>query len=151
WLMQDRNSTLGGTICLGGTNSTGWSAPLSASGSLAVSANDLTLTASFLPQNSFGFYLNSRGPGFFQPAGSQGLVCINGGGIGRFVRPGEIQDSGAQGFTELDIDLSDLPRPTGATSAVAGERYAFQYWYRDTSSTGQPVSNFSAAVLVWLE
>jgi hypothetical protein len=140
------DTPLGASMCDASINSTGWWPNLEASGSDNVADNDFTLSADGLPNQSFGFYLNSTGFGQFSPPGSAGQVCIGSGGIGRFVRPGEIQSSGTTGYTELSVDLTDLPRPNGTATVMAGEGWAFQYWYRDLGS-----SNFTNAVMVWFE
>ena len=76
---------------------------LAASGSALVSQNDVTLVASALPQNSFGFFLASRTAGFVaNPGGSQGNLCL-GGSIGRYVGPGQIQNSGGTGAFSLAL------------------------------------------------
>ena len=149
-ITKARTQTLGGTICKGFGNSTGWWANLRATGSTNLSTNNFALNVGFLPQDSFGHFINSRGEGYFTPPGSVGQLCINQGGIGRFIRPGEILNSGTGGGVSLPIDLTSIPRPTGTVAIQPGEGYAFQYWYRDTSN-GQAVSNFSNAVIVWFD
>ena len=77
------------------------------------------------------------------PAGSAGNLCLQ-GSIGRFNRAGEIGNSGLAGVLELYVDSSDLPSPSGAVSAVSGETWYFQTWFRDVG----PTSNFSNGVQV---
>jgi hypothetical protein len=123
-------------------NSTGVAGELGATGSASVAANDVTLRATSLPPSSFGFFLTSRTAGFVAgPGGSQGNLCLS-GSIGRFVGPGQIQNSGASGTFSLAIDLTSLPQPAGAVAAVAGETWRFQAWHRDAVS-GVPTSNFT--------
>ncbi len=135
---------LGGTLCEGSVNITGWWSDLNVSGSDRISDNDVTLTAGSIPNNTFGYFLNGRSPGVVTPPGANGDVCIAGDGVGRFNRPGEILNSGSNGSLALTIDLTDIPRASGAVSANAGEAWMFQCWYRDGFS-----SNFSDAVVVW--
>lgn len=152
-ILMDRNSTqLGGTLCNGNLNSTGWYSTFSVLGSAAVADDDVRLEAYGLPQNAFGMFLNSRGQGYWTPPASQGTLCIDDGAIGRFNRAGEIQQtSPVQPFLSLTLDLDDIPTPMGATHIAAGERWAFQCWYRDVTSSGAATSNFSGAVVVWFE
>lgn len=152
-LQQRFDGGLGGAICANGTNSLSEQAELFVSGSAVVADNDLRLSVGQLPAQSFGFFLNSRGAGNVFPPGSQGFVCINFGGVGRFNRPGEILFSGPSPFgsVHLDVDLTDVPRPFNIAAIQPGERWAFQYWYRDLTSGGAPTSNFSTAQMVWFE
>ncbi len=123
-------------------NSTGASGAMSAIGSTAVASNDLTLVASDIPANSFGFFVTSQMQGFVMNAGgSQGNLCL-GGAIGRYVGPGQIQNSGPGGEIELLINLSMHPTPTGLVQVQPGETWNFQAWFRD-SVGGTATSNFT--------
>lgn len=125
-------------------NSTGLSARVGHSGSLEVAANDFTLSAHRLPPGSFGFFLCSQQ--FASPiplAMSQGELCL-GGRIGRLIGPGQVVTIPAQGFLQLDVDLSALPRPTGPVAVMPGDWWCFQFWYRDNNPG--PTSNLSSAV-----
>ena len=51
-------------------------------------------------------------------------------------------NSGASGEFSLQIDLGNMPQPTGAVAAAAGETWNFQTWYRDLVG-GMPTSNFT--------
>ena len=75
------------------------------------------------------------------PAGSAGNLCLA-GSIGRYVGPGQIQNSGAAGAISLGINLSQHPTPTGFVQVAAGQTWNFQAWFRD-SSIGMTTSNFS--------
>ncbi|MGK0218314.1 MAG: V8-like Glu-specific endopeptidase, partial [Planctomycetota bacterium] len=69
------------------TNSTGMPGAIAASGSVQAATNDVTLVASDLPSNQFGFFLNSMMQGFAaNPGGSQGNLCLA-GSIGRYNMP----------------------------------------------------------------
>ncbi|MGD2017245.1 MAG: hypothetical protein PVJ89_03965 [Planctomycetota bacterium] len=132
----------GTNYCAANNNSTGSPASMSASGSNSVSANDLVLEANDLPINSFGFFLTSQTQGFVaNPGGSEGNLCL-GGAIGRYVGPGQIQNSGATGMISLAIDNTQVPQPTGFAAVAAGDTWNFQLWHRD-SSGGSPTSNFT--------
>ncbi|MEZ6016214.1 MAG: LamG-like jellyroll fold domain-containing protein [Planctomycetota bacterium] len=128
-------------------NSTGASASISASGSALVSNNDVTLMATGLPTNSFGFFITSMTQGLVpQAGGSQGVLCL-GGNIGRFVGAGQIQNSGMTGEIMLALDLTQQPTPTGIVSVMAGETWNFQGWYRDAIG-GNGTSNFTDGLQV---
>ncbi len=123
-------------------NSTGQSAVISAFGSTIASKNFVTLTASQLPQNVFGYFLNSDVQDFKPlPGGSQGNLCL-GGGIGRHAK--QIANSGAAGELIIDVDLTALPRPGGTHSVVGGETWTFQCWFRDKNPGS--TSNFTDGI-----
>ena len=128
-------------------NSTGVPGRILASGSAVASNNDVTLEAIDLPAMSFGFFLTSQTQNFVaNPGGSQGNLCL-GGGIGRYVGPGQILNSGATGTIALALDLTQTPTPTGLVTVQAGETWNFQAWHRD-SVGGSATSNFTNAVSV---
>lgn len=130
-------------------NSTGETGSLIATGTLQVSANDLTLVAGLLPANAFGFFLTSRVSGStVNPGGAQGTLCLA-GNIGRYVGSGQIQNSGAAGTISLQLDLTSMPSPTGFVAALSGESWYFQAWHRDVNPT--LTSNFTDAVSVTLQ
>ncbi|QDV05238.1 hypothetical protein Poly30_07340 [Planctomycetes bacterium Poly30] len=123
-------------------NSTGASGMMSADGSSLVSDNDVTLIADSLPNFSFGFFITSRTQGFIaNPGGSSGNLCLS-GAIGRYVGPGQIQNSGANGSISLAIDLTRQPTPNGLISVLPGDSWSFQLWHRD-SVGGSTTSNFT--------
>ncbi len=125
-------------------NSTGQSAVISATGSTVVAANTLTLTASQLPLNQFGYFLNSDTQGFIpNPGGSQGNLCL-GGGIGRHTK--QLGNSGTTGVLSIAVDLANLPRPSGAYQVLAGETWHFQCWFRDKNPSA--TSNFTDAITI---
>jgi hypothetical protein len=133
---------LGGAYCMANPNSTGVVGVLTASGSASVASNDVTLMAEDLPLSAFGYFLASQLQAFTpNPAGSQGNLCL-GGSIGRYVGPGQIQNSGATGAISLVLDLTQTPQPTGIVAVVAGETWNFQAWHRD-SVAGNATSNFT--------
>ncbi|MEM6570435.1 MAG: hypothetical protein AAF957_18635 [Planctomycetota bacterium] len=135
-------ATLGTNYCGSNVNSTGQRARISAVGSALVANNDVTLEATDLPLNATGFFITSQTQGFVpNPAGSQGILCVI-GMVGRYVGPGQIQNSGGSGSISLSIDLMQHPTPTGFVSVMPGQTWNFQSWYRD-SLMGSATSNFS--------
>jgi hypothetical protein len=135
---------LGARGCVGQPNSTGAAARTRAVGSDLGSDNALTVFTGDLPPSSFGYYLCSQTQDFVAGAGgSQGDLCL-GGAIGRLNRPGEVQVSTAAGRFHLRLDLTSLPSPTGSVSAMTGETWHFQAWYRDANPSA--TSNFSSSV-----
>ena len=137
-------ATLGGpgtTFCSAVANSTGLAARISSSGSAMAVANDITLRADRLPTNQFAYFLTSMDQGFIpMPGGSQGNLCLT-GGIGRYVGPGQIQNTGSSGLVSLPIDLLNIPTPTGFVPVTAGQTWNFQLWYRDVNPS--TTSNFT--------
>ncbi len=135
--------TLGTNYCSPGVpNSTGNSGEITATGSAVALDNNVTLTASNLPNNAFGYFLTSRTQGVVpQPGGSLGVLCL-GGNIGRYVGPGQIQNTGLVGSFSLVLDLTQTPTPQGFVSIVAGETWNFTTWHRD-SVGGAAASNFT--------
>lgn len=145
--------TIGTIYCTSNPNSTGSNTSMTLLGSASAAANDLTLAAGNLPNNTFGFFLYSPTQGSVpNPGGSQGDLCL-GGAIGRFVGAGQVKSSGAG--TEITLsttagewDLSALPGPTGSSAAVAGNTANFQAWHRDANPT--VTSNFSDGItIIW--
>ena len=110
-----------------------------ASGSFEVAHEALALTAFQLPP-TFGYFLagQTQATPPVVPPGSQGFICL-GGDIGRFNQPGNI----GQGPTfSIQVDLTNVPQPTGPVAVQPGETWNFQAWYRDIGGT----NNFTDAV-----
>ncbi len=141
-------ATLGTRYCTPAVpNSTGNSTRITATGSNIVALNDVTLATSDMPNNAFGFFLTSLTQGMVaQPGGSLGVLCLS-GAIGRYVGPGQIQNSGGAGGFQYMIDLNVHPTPTGIVQVQAGQTWNFQCWHRDTVG-GAAVSNFSDAISI---
>lgn len=127
-------------------NSTGEVGEMSAFGSALPGAADLTLTATGLPLQTFGLFLDSQTADAVFAMNSVGVLCL-GGAIGRFTGPGQVASSGATGSITIDAMPAALPTPQGPTAALAGETWHFQAWHRDIVS-GQATSNFTQAVSV---
>ena len=131
----------------GVNNSTGLSGRMRADGSATVTDQDVTISALDLPTSSFGFFITSQQAGFtFPVSNSEGALCVT-GSIGRYVGPGQIQNSGTAGEFSLALDLNAVPSPTGFLSVAPGDTWHFQAWHRDALG-GQTTSNFTDAVAV---
>ncbi|MEZ6014634.1 MAG: nidogen-like domain-containing protein [Planctomycetota bacterium] len=129
-----------------GVNSTGRPATMWATGSTTLSANLLTLYAADLPAQSFGYFIAGTGASVASmPGGIVGDLCLAGAVIGRFAQTP--LNTGGGSTVSMGIDLTALPRPVGgAISALVGEAWGFQYFYRDGAA-----AHFSNAVRVtWL-
>ncbi|MEZ6015964.1 MAG: hypothetical protein R3F49_12670 [Planctomycetota bacterium] len=145
WFIATLDTNLGTSYCTPAVaNSTGSPATISAGGSAFVADNNFSLTASGLPTNSFGYFLNSlttiNTP---MAGGSQGTLCL-GGTVGRHNT--QVQNSGLTGSISIAVDLTNLPQPSGGVAVMAGETWNFQAWYRDANPT--VTSNFTDAVAV---
>ncbi|MEM6673033.1 MAG: IgGFc-binding protein [Planctomycetota bacterium] len=143
-------SSLGSEVCVPVPNSTGLGALTRAQGSLSVAVNGFVLRTRNLPNNSMGYYVNSREANtVLNPGGSMGNLCIASLGMGRHNATPLM--SGTDGSVELALDFTAVPfQPSGPLAPAAGERWFWQYWYRDTIN-GMPTSNFCNAVDVVLE
>ncbi len=131
-------------------NSTGVGAEMIASGSTSVADNLLTLGCVSMPRLSFSFFITSLTQGFVaNPNGSQGNLCVS-GAIGRFVGPGQIQQSNQAGEISLLIDLTQHPTPTGLVFVQAGQSWNYQAWYRDAVG-GVATSNFSDGLRIMFQ
>ena len=130
-------------------NSTGMPGVISATGSVIASDNDVTLNASGLPTNQFGFFLNSMSQGFVpNPGLSQGNLCLS-GAIGRYNSMAQLFNSGSTGTGDLSLDLTNTPTPAGPTAISMGQTWNFQSWYRDLNP--MPTSNFTDAVSITIQ
>jgi hypothetical protein len=128
-------------------NSTGASTTITATGSVVAANNDVTLTCSDMPNNAFAFFLTSATQGLIMnPGGSQGNLCLS-GSIGRYVGPGQIQNSGASGSIQYALNLTQHPTPAGFVQVTAGQTWNFTCWHRDVVG-GVPTSNFADAVSI---
>ncbi|MEM6568677.1 MAG: hypothetical protein AAF957_09725 [Planctomycetota bacterium] len=134
--------------CAAEPNSTGMTGRLDAAGSRFLFVNDLSIVASQLPQDSFG-YLNVSDSSTFvaMPGGSSGNLCI-GPTVGRFV--GQVQSSGSAGEITTTVDLLSIPQPTGFVASDPGDTWYYQLWHRDASPAGA-TSNFTEALSVTVQ
>lgn len=154
WILTfERLGDIGQVFCEpAALNSIGSPGTLSAIGSTSVPVGRLTLRAQDLPVNTFGFFLASRTQGNATAIpGSLGLLCLD-GAIGRFVRAGEIRNSGPFGAFELATDIGALPDPVlGSVAVQAGETWHFQAWHRDVNAMGGASSNLTAGLQVMFD
>ena len=132
----DPPSTIGSIICTTTPNSSGNLATLTATGSNAVAANDLTLNASGLPPQQFGIFVTSQTVAM-SPTGN---LCL-GGMIGRFTQPSQVLMSGPNGEFALSLDLGAFPQGAGFVPVAAGETWNFQAWHRDVVAPGSGFSD----------
>lgn len=121
-------------------NSTGVPGTLDAEGSDAIANDDLTLIASDLPPNEFGYFLASLDRGFVsKPGGSEGNLCLA-GDIARFTA--HVGNTGANGVLSAQPSLVGFP--TNPPQDVStGQSWNFQTWHRDGNA-----SNFTDAVTI---
>ncbi len=129
-------------------NSTGVSASIHALGSLSIAADELRLEAYALPSGAAAMFLASQTMDLVPaPGGSAGTLCL-GGSIGRY--SSSIQFASTGGLACIPLDPGAIAHPSGSVPAMAGERWNYQAWYRDTLG-GTATSNFTdGATLVWL-
>ncbi len=135
----------GVTPCMSQVNSTGLVAALSAFGSTAASANDLTLVAHNLPDGFLSFIIASRAQGFVpMPGQSQGNLCLG----GSIARVWTTLDQTAAGQRIIPMDLTAIPEaPSYHVAVMPGETWHFQLWHRDQATAGF-LSNFSDSLAV---
>ena len=139
------SSDIGVLHCVNQPNSTGQRGLLRATGSVLVVDNDVTLHAEQLPNQVFGFFITSLN-GTPPPAPTGPMICMS-GAVGRYIGPGQVQNTGILGGFSLALDLTQIPTPTGFVSALSGETRYFQCWHRDIVQ-GQPRSNFTDALAI---
>ena len=142
-MLVEAKPVLGAPYCSAEPNSTGAAAATCVYGSDVVLDNNVRLSCTSMPANTFGYFLGSRTQGdVLFPGGSEGRLCL-GGSIARFVSLA--QNSGVGGLMDVGIDLSNIPT-TPPTAALPGETWNFQAWFRDFGIP--PTSNFSLPVSV---
>ncbi|MCB9908625.1 MAG: S8 family serine peptidase, partial [Planctomycetes bacterium] len=126
-------------------NSLSLSSTLTATGSDRVAVNSLTLHATNMPFNQFGYFITgaSQGPAIVPP-GSQGNFCL-GGALGRYNLASQIFYTGASGNFDLTIDLNSMPT-TPVQAVLAGQTWQFQAWHRDQNPSN--TSNFTNGLSV---
>lgn len=135
---------IGATTCAANANSTGQPATLVARGSEIQSDDRVTLHVTGVPSGSLGYILTSKTPGMTMlGAGSQGVLCL-GGNVLRF-SASVIDDRGTD-VVSFHPRLNMFPQ---GTTALAGETWIFQHWFRDANPG--PTSNTSSAVGVMLQ
>ncbi len=141
FLVEYSGGDIGSNFCVAAPNSTGAVGAMSSQGSLEVATNLFQLTASSLPQHSFGVFLASQSPGFTAaPGGSQGNLCLS-TNHGRFSQ--QVMASGHFGTFTILTDTTGFPTTAGGSVAVApGETWYFQAWHRELVG-GTATTNFT--------
>ncbi len=138
---------IGTMTCIGGLNASGQHGAIDAFGSKRVNDNSVVLVASQLPTHQFGIFLVARNVGpVLSPNGI--LLCLP-FGISRFVGPGQVLSSGANGQFSLALDLTAIPSGSGFASVRPGQSWSFQGWHRDPAGINS--SNFTDATTVAFE
>lgn len=148
WLRNRREDLTAVRYCSPAVpNFTGQSARMNAFSVPGNFSQSYVLEAGSLPPNSMTLFLTSKTQGF-QPVvpGSIGTLCL-GSSIGRFVGPGQVQTSSADGVARMESLFTMIPQPGGFESATTGSLWFYQAWYRDNQG-GAAVSNFSDAIAV---
>ncbi len=139
----DDDTQIGSSYCGPAVqNSSGQSAVIAAYGSDFVVDNDVTLEATQLATNEFGYFVNSQTQDFVVgPGGSQGNLCL-GGTTGRHIS--SLGSTGAAGELSTVLDLTQLPTAGGPYAVQPGETWNFQCWFRDHNPGS--TSNFTDGV-----
>ncbi|MDF1838828.1 MAG: FG-GAP repeat protein, partial [Planctomycetota bacterium] len=130
-------------------NSTGFGGVILASGSVRVGDNRFYLGAAQIPVDSFGYFLCSLSRDYVPGAmGSEGTMCVGGANLvaRKVFTIGQAPD---YGFIASQIDLTQIPLPSGPVQVAPGETWHFQCWYRDRNPG--PTSNFTSALSVSFE
>ena len=135
-----KEASIGTEYCPQPLNSTGGVSTLSASGSDVAGADCITLTATNLPADSFGYFICGQTQAMLPAFG--GFVCIS-GDVGRGVGGG-ILNSGSAGSMQVTTTLN-LPTSSGAVQVMAGDTWNFQAINRDTIG-GTATATFTNAV-----
>jgi hypothetical protein len=127
-------------------NSTGLPGAMSATGSDLASDNDLTLTASDLPDGQFAYFMGSLGQTFVPNAGgSQGNLCVANPAARWHLLVGQV----ANGVYSARIDTASVPLPPGFAHVIAaGESWNFQCWHRDVVGGVGTTSNYTNALQI---
>lgn len=154
-LVNDRNSNtierflnrplIGSTLCSALPNSATSGALLTARGSEDVGDNWVMLELGAAPPHQFTLLITSQTTGNTTPAGSMGVMCL-GGPYGRYLGPGEVSTTDANGQRRFSLDLTNTPTMTVPTQVLSGETWHWQAWFRDRNPG--PTSNFSDAVSI---
>ncbi|MEZ6015610.1 MAG: hypothetical protein R3F49_10880 [Planctomycetota bacterium] len=130
-----------GSPAQGCGNASGTGARLTACGSTRVSADDLRLSASNLPANTWGTPFMGRA-GAAQPLGN-GQLCLS-GALLRYA-------PGVAAGTELAVQAlaahSAAHHPS-SSALRAGQTWSFQIWYRDVGGPCGSSSNLTNAVTI---
>ena len=143
-VLADLNCRPPQPYCPGAPNSVGSGAIFVAEGQPSVALGDFELYASGLPTNHPGLFFYGGGTGMI-PFGS-GTLCVTSGGSGLY-RLNRLVMTDANGEARRRIDFDARPTGEGPGTLVPGDRWHFQFMYRDRVN-GVPTSNLSNALTV---
>jgi len=139
--------TLGESYCAPPPNSTGNVGTITGSGSNLLMDNDVTLVASDLPLDAFGYFIVSQDrPAVIPPTGVPLCVGNAGSGIGRYLA--QVASTGTTGELTVLVDVTAVPQPNGLVAIQPGETWYFQCWHRDTSPGGSATSTLTSGYSV---
>jgi|GEM_PF-537313 len=128
-VLSSQEAGPGARYCNSGPNSTGAPCTMSATGTTSISASDLTLVASNVPDPTSGlFFFGANAVSV--PLGN-GLRCV-GGVAGRF----PVIAPATGGVQSQAMALPNLPNNT---LVQPGDTLHFQFWFRDTRAGGAQV------------
>ncbi len=144
-ILQSTEPTFGVEFCgQPDENSTGSVASITATGSRIAEERNLVLTSADVPPQTFGYFF--AGTSIVPILFNGGRICV-GGNIGRYVGPGQILNSGPMGVLSLNAPTDPIPGNPGAT-AVAGDTFYFQAWFRDVDAAAGVISRVSRALAI---
>jgi len=110
--------------CTSSTNSVGARATIGSTGSVSVSTADFELTVVGCPPNKSGIFY--YGPNAVDLPFGEGRRCV-GGGVWRL--PLVVTDGAGSAIHPLDF--GSPPVASGSGQIAPGDRWRFQFWYRD--------------------
>ena len=130
------------SYCTAAPNSVGPGALLTSTGTTSISANDFVLQVTGAPPDQFSLFF--YGLAQTQVPFYDGWQCVAGGGSGLFrIVPAQLIDSSGNLSRWVDYDAPPMNAGTGALEA--GDRWNFQFWYRDPGGPGGTGGNTSDA------
>ncbi|MFT4541144.1 MAG: hypothetical protein ACI841_001522 [Planctomycetota bacterium] len=119
---------IGVNYCAANPNSTGGAATISASGSKSIAANNLSLSASPVPNQPGLFFY---GAAQTQLVFGNGYLCVGAGATGIARLPVVNGTSNAMSHT-----LDNTSPPTALTQVLPGSTWHFSCWFRDPAGLG---------------
>lgn len=142
-------AAVGQSVCgPAAANSTGLPGQIAAIGTDIAVDDNLVLTMTDFPPNTFAMVIASRTAGFLPGVGGgQGNLCLA-NSIGRYDRMEELRRVRLDGTSSFQLDVTRLRESTGPAVGLAGQDWYFQAWYRDANPS--VTSNLTNAVQVTL-
>lgn len=130
-----------------GLNSIQCQGAIYATGSNAVSGNELEMQADLLPPGSLGFIMHSSTYGSPDvPAWGESPMCV-GSSQSAIVRQSVLQETNEAGRFTLPVDLTAAPNDLDNLPIQAGETWSFRAWYRD-SRNYEVASNLTTIIAI---